>query len=288
MTMASAWHRLQKHSAPLLRLTKKPGYWGILAFAIIPSLLELAHIDIIWGMMIYFSVFWIAIFIRYIAPHWPLRWYVYIVLSGLIAGTISVHCGLRLESWWLSFPWAQHWLHSRQILLSLAGFTVFIGIAEELVKQIPLGIFIIITSLGRFKTQIQDYFVIGISAGIGFSAVENVMYVHRGLAIDALRHTLGSGVATALGRAVYTPFLHALWAGLIAYALGRWLVRNSSLPSWSFSQALAFFIFSGFLHGAYDLTSGRYDLLNILCVAFSYLIFYAYVLRPLRQQPLSA
>lgn len=85
---------------------------------------------------------------------------------------------------------------------------------------------------------------------------------------------------TALSRALYTPFLHAIWAGILAYALG--VVAKRGYRDWAL--ALGALILAATLHGVYDASLKSHGGLSILDVALSYLVFLGVLLNHRRGQ----
>lgn len=107
-----------------------------------------------------------------------------------------------------------------------------VGFGEELVKL--LAVYLAVYSAKHFDEPV-DGMIYAIAAGIGFSVVENVLYISSfGLAIAPLR-------------AVIASLAHASFSGIAGYYLGR--AKFSLQPT---AEAARGLFVAAFLHGAYD------------------------------------
>ncbi|GAB6138111.1 PrsW family intramembrane metalloprotease [Halanaerobaculum tunisiense] len=132
-----------------------------------------------------------------------------------------------------------------------------IGLVEEVAKFAVIR-FTIYKS-DQFN-EVMDGIIYSVSAGLGFAAVENLLYT--GL----------FGYQVGLSRAVITSLLHASFSGIMGYYLGRAkMEENSSLIYFGLVQVIL-------LHGVYDfLVLGRF--ISSYVVYALVAILYIYLLR---------
>jgi len=115
---------------------------------------------------------------------------------------INSYVGLPLLSRWLADPQA-------------ALVVGFAPVVEELAKALVL---IYVSRRPEF-TYFVDGAIYGFASGIGFSIVENFLY---------LSANPGGGIALALARAFSTCLMHGAAAGLVGAAVGRFRFRRGS------------------------------------------------------------
>ncbi|MCL4493770.1 MAG: PrsW family intramembrane metalloprotease [Firmicutes bacterium] len=262
----------------VLTILKSRLFWGLFVFATAPILLGDAHLNIVDGMMVYFSLFWFFIFQPLIASQFHIRSILLDIVAYIFTGTVGVLFALVVESFWISHG-ANLLLNSHILAISAIGYILFIGLTEEFAKQI---IIVLIFLFNRAKKKVWSplsYMMIGISSGLGFSAVENISYVQHGITFDVLYHSVGLGTITALTRALYTPFLHAIWAGIVAYGLG--VVAQHGYRDWHL--AVGAYLVAAVFHGFYDASLTHGDL-SIIDVALSYLVFLTLLLNNHRRR----
>ncbi len=266
----------------ILTILKSRLFLGLFVFATTPILLGALHLNVVDGMMVYFSLFWFFIFQPLMAAQLRIRSLLLDITAYIFTGTVGVLFALVVESFWISHG-ANLLLHDRFLLISAPAYVLFIGLTEEFAKQI----FILLVFLfNRAKKKVWNplsYMMVGISSGLGFSAVENISYVQHGILFDVLHHSVGLGTITALTRALYTPFLHAIWAGIVAYGLG--VVAQRGYRDWHL--AVGAYLLAAIFHGFYDASLAHGDL-SIMDVALSYLVFLTLLLSNRRRQNLNA
>lgn len=265
-------------------IVKSRLFLGLLIFATVPILLGDLNLNVVDGMMVYFSLFWFFIFQPLMAAQMqmPLRSVVMDIAAYVFTGIIGVLFALTVESFWIDHG-ANLLLNSRYLLISAPAYVLFIGLTEEFAKQIFV---LIIFTVNRVKNKVWNplvYMMIGISSGLGFSAVENISYVQHGISFDVLHRSVGLGTITALTRALYTPFLHAVWAGIVAYGLG--VVAKRGYHDWHL--AVGAFLLAAIFHGFYDASLQAHGGLSVLDVGVSYLVFLSLLLNNRRQNGLS-
>ncbi len=271
-----AHRRLPRNSLLyIFTIIKSRIFLGLLLFAIVPILLNDFHLNVVDGMMIYFSLFWFFVFQPLMAAQLQMPFASVLVDSGayVFTGSIGALFALTVESFWTAHG-ANRLLDSRYFVLSAPGYILFVGLTEEFAKQIFV---LLILGINRAKHKIWNplvYMMVGISSGLGFSTIENILYVQHGITFDDLHRGIGLGAMTAVSRALYTPFLHAIWAGIVAYALG--VVAQRGYRDWTL--ALGALILAATFHGVYDASLRSHGGLSILDVAASYLVFLSLLL----------
>jgi len=115
-------------------------------------------------------------------------------------------------------------------------YTVFgIGLIEETIKLIPLLIML------RFTKAIDepyDYILYISASALGFSLVENAMYLHQ------------HGLEIINARALYATVAHMTFSSMIGYGLFLIRFKKTKIPA--ILVFLLFFFFAIFSHGFYD------------------------------------
>lgn len=261
----------------LFSIVRSRLYWGLLLFSVIPILLATFHFNIIAGMMIYFSLFWYFIFSRVASTKFSLRNLFADGFVYLFTGTVGVFLAILGESAGMNLG-ANQYLQSRFLLVSIVGFTVFVGIIEEFAKLL-----IVLLLAGKDAKQGHihhpiHYMLLGVLSGLGFSAVENINYVLHGVALDMAHKSLALGTTTALMRALYTPFLHGIWTGTAGYMVGLALRDRKK----RYSYLLGGLILVAFFHGTYDASIGVSPFIGLLDIAISFFVFMALALNSKR------
>lgn len=248
-------------------------YLGLLVLAIVPILLLALHVNIVVGMMVYFSLFWFFVFQPLLANQIRLRPLTVDIGAYIFTGLIGTSLAMWVESFWYRHG-ARGLLNAPQLLISTPAYILCVGITEEVAKQLVVLIVLLWQRARKKAWSPLSYMMLGVTSGLGFSAVENISYVERGLAFEVMRHAFGLGIFTALTRALYTPFLHAIWAGIAAWGLGQVAAHGST--KWRMSVGLIILV--AVFHGLYDATIGRHPGVAIVDVAMSYLLFLALLL----------
>ncbi len=117
------------------------------------------------------------------------------------------------------------------LLYSIIG----IGLVEEIVKIIPLLIFLRFT---RIIQEPYDYLLVAGLSALGFAFLENVQYFNE---------SLGGIIA---GRTLTATLLHMILTSIVAYGLILGLYQKTRLPVWLvFTLHLCL---AAILHGFYD------------------------------------
>ncbi|CAN5335179.1 hypothetical protein BH11PLA2_BH11PLA2_51440 [soil metagenome] len=153
-------------------------------------------------------------------------------------------------------------------LLSFVGYTLGVGLMEELVKTVPL--FFHKDEDGK-STNWRGLFVWGLASGAGFGIAEGIMYSSR-----YYNGISGPGIYAV--RFLSCVALHAIWSGSVAITL--YLKRDlfNSIGEWYgwIGPTLAVIAVPMILHGLYD-TCLKKDqagvALLVALASFGYLAF---------------
>ncbi|GMA64882.1 PrsW family intramembrane metalloprotease [Alicyclobacillus fastidiosus] len=266
-----------KTGAYLLAILKSRLYWGILLFAIIPILLETLGINIVFGMLVYFSLFWFFVFRPLVKTSQPGRSLIADIVAYVFTAVIGTMFALFVENFWVSNG-AAPFLQSNSPPIAIPSYIVFVGTTEEFSKQIIILLAIAFVRIRRIHVKPVEFMIMGISSGLGFSAIENISYVQKGIMNEVVHHTVGTGVVTALSRALYTPFLHAIFAGIASYGLG--LAASRGGKTWW--GALGMWLIAACFHGFYDATIDTHVGWALIAVALCYFLFLALLLSGMR------
>lgn len=261
----------------LASIVKSRLYLGLLLFAITPILLLDIHVNIVVGMMVYFSLFWFFIFQPLLSAQIRLRPLFADISAYVFTGLVGTTFAMIVESFWYAHGGAGL-LNSRFFSVAMPADVVFVGVTEEFAKQIVVLIVLFYHKARNISWSPLTYMMLGVSSGLGFSAIENISYVERGLAFEVMRHAFGLGTITALSRALYTPFLHAIWAGTVAFGFG--LVAQRGYRNWRLGFGLL--ALAALFHGVYDAAVSLHPVLAIADVAISYLTFLGLLLNSRR------
>jgi RsiW-degrading membrane proteinase PrsW (M82 family) len=263
--------------AYLLAILKSRLYWGILLFAIVPILLETFGVNVVFGMLVYFSLFWFFVFRPMVKTSEPGRSLAADIVAYVFTAVIGTLFAFYVESFWVANG-AGPLLQSRSPSIAIPSFIVFVGITEEFAKQIIVLLGVAFVRVRGMRVRPVEFMIMGISSGLGFSALENISYVQKGIMNEVVHHMVGAGVVTALSRALYTPFLHTIFAGVAAYGLG--LAAQRGGKAWW--AALGLWLFSSCCHGFYDATIGTHVVWALVDVALCYFLFLALLLEGMR------
>jgi len=171
---------------------------------------------------------------------------------------------------------------SPNLMLSLIGYVLQVGVCEELVKSIPIFI-----ALRWFRGDLNDMslITIGVFSGLGFAAFENLHYGESAVGntyaktLDDGVSGLVSGVQNAMVlvmlRSLSLVFCHAVFSGIVAYFITIARMRKTQ------QSALIFigFVTAAVLHGVYDWLSGIQPTMAALLAGFSFALFYGYLMK---------
>ncbi len=132
-------------------------------------------------------------------------------------------------------------LDKGNILFSLLGCILGIGLTEELAKAIPLFIIIIIARKSLIPQTLVFY---GLMSGIAFGVFEGVQY-QRSVNIEL---NYRSAFYMNMARLTSLPFLHAVWCGIAGYFISF----AKSYPKYRLSLYFLSIAIPAILHGIYD------------------------------------
>lgn len=272
-----------RRSAPLkigsflIAIAKSRLYWGLLLFAIVPILIESVHLNVVFGMLIYFSLFWFFVFRPLVTTSTPGWSFLVDILAYVFTSVIGTSFAAFVESFWVQIG-AGPLLKARTLNIAVPSFIAFVGFTEEIAKQLVVFLGATFVRKRSISVRASEFIILGVSSGLGFSAIENVSYVQEGIMNEVVHSVVGEGVVTALSRALYTPFLHGMWAGIAAFGLG--IVAKRGIRFW---WAIPLFLtFSAIGHGFYDAVIGTHVIWGLLDVAVSYFVFLILLLNRIR------
>jgi len=118
-------------------------------------------------------------------------------------------------------------------LTKIAAAFLVVGLGEEALKL--LAVFLTVYRRAEFS-EIADGMVYGITAALGFAAVENLLYV------------LAFGIEIAPARALISSLAHGAFTGLGGYHLGR----ARFAPEGSVGEVVWGLVTAATLHGLYN------------------------------------
>ncbi len=227
-------------------------------------------------MFVYFSLFWGYVFFK--VTHVPARLWRVAAFGYVFTGLIS----LPLLVAWISVPphMTESLVASPELASRMVGFIVGVGVREELTKIIAV-VWMARLRIGgkRILSNPTEALVVGSMCGLGFAAVENMDYLERFQFLDKLHYTFGLyqdnlSFRGSISRVMLTPFVHAVWSGILAYFT---VAALSSVGANRRNLFLVGLMLASFLHGIYDVfsTIPRGDLFVFLVVALSFAVWLA-------------
>jgi len=185
------------------------------------------------------------------------------LLRAFIMGALAVGLAAVVET-----PFTSWVLPDAPVLSQLFAAFVVIGLGEEFFKA--LAVYLAAFRSSEFDEE-MDGIIYGITVGIGFSVVENILY------------SLAFGLSVAPVRALIASLAHACFSGIFGVYCGR--AKFSDKPSTELAKGLAYAAVS---HGLYDyLLISRIGspLAAIALVVVLYFVLQYYLRRALAQSP---
>jgi RsiW-degrading membrane proteinase PrsW (M82 family) len=163
------------------------------------------------------------------------------VIETLITGLLAKEAGVLTQ-----------FFYGRQVTIEFELFLllVVIGpIVEELVKA--SGIFVVYRRLNTLESGL----VYGAAVGLGFSAMENVLYL-----TNATMSGLEVFLVTAVARSLSSALLHASATSVTGYGLARFrLMRNQSRRvGWG-----RYLLVAMLMHGTFNLLAAVGQIFNV-------------------------
>ncbi len=171
---------------------------------------------------------------------------------------------------------------SQNLIASLIGYILQVGICEELIKSLPIFI-----ALRWFRADLNilSLVTIGVFSGLGFAAFENLHYGENavGSAYDKTMNYgvegLVSGVQNAMVlvmlRSLSLVFCHAVFSGIVAYFITTAYIRKEKKGA----LIVIGFGTASVLHGLYDWMAGLQPTIAALLAGFSFALFYGYLMK---------
>lgn len=151
----------------------------------------------------------------------------YMLIRTFAAGAASVGLAAMLE-----WPFREWLTANASVLQQLFVAFVVIGLGEELLKA--LAVYVAAYRRDEFNEPV-DGIIYGVTAGIGFSVVENVLY------------TLTYGLEVAPLRALVASLAHACFSGIFGVYCGR--AKFKATGGGELAKGL---LLASFVHGLYD------------------------------------
>lgn len=115
---------------------------------------------------------------------------------------------------------------------------VMAPLVEEMTKAIGVW------TLRRQLTELENGLVYGAAVGLGFAALENILY-----GIDAWEVGFGVFVGTAVARALSSTFLHASATAVMGYGIAKRELLNSRGIS---TSVLKYYLIAVLLHAGFN------------------------------------
>lgn len=170
------------------------------------------------------GLFWLWYFNRYdVGDKEPFSRFILCMLFGALAVIPAL-------SWEAPFSDLLQSSNSLPVQLGLSFFVV--GLGEELFKLV--AVYLAVARSEHFSEP-MDGIIYAIATAIGFSVVENILYISAfGLMVAPLRGTIAT-------------LAHIAFSGLAGYYLGKAQFSTKSLPHMALGLATA-----SFAHGLYD------------------------------------
>jgi RsiW-degrading membrane proteinase PrsW (M82 family) len=243
-------------------------FWVVLLVAMMPLLLAAFGFQSAQGMILYFAFLWFFIFLRVFRLN---------LRGGQPSDVFLVIVLVIFLGLGMFFPLMRFLLSPLYSLIAVPflpfrwlGFVFGVGITEELTKALPVFLLLWIAGRQGRRLSLQAVLLLGVASGLAFAGFENILYSEQfGARIFGMTFTQPEVV---LSRLLMTPFLHSIWAGLVAFNLGLVYVSGP----YRFGRVVAIagpgVALAALLHGSYDTLAGS-PVLAILVGAVSYLIF---------------
>lgn len=208
----------------------------------------------VFGVSLVPGLLWVWFFYRQDREREPVR----VILWTFFAGMLAVVPAALLE-----FPFRDVLANPPDLLVRLITAVAVIGIAEEGAKLLAVYF---AAFRNRAFDQIQDGIIYGVTASLGFAALENLLYV------------TAFGLSVAPARAIVTSLAHASFGGIAGLYLGLAKVR----PEHGLATVLRGLGIAAGLHGIYDFLILARLVHPIVAIAMVYLS-YRFVSAKIRQ-----
>ena len=258
-------------------ILQSPVFLFLALVAIAPPAIQLLETNtrILYGLAIWSGVLWAMLLYRLFGDRQlPFRW----ALGTVLFTTFVAFPMLELYVWLP--PNVTGWfLRSDSLGLRFAGFSLGVGVREELFKAMPLLAMAVLT--GYMRNPINGI-VLGLMSGVGFAVAENVYFVFQTLdsALAAVQETGALGylvvpIYNNVVRMAMTPFLHGCFSGIFGYFIAR---AATDRPRRVFFLVFGLAL-SAVLHGMYDTLVGTSPLLGMAVEGASFFLLMTLILR---------
>ncbi len=269
-------------------LTGDFAFWAVALLGVMPLMIrtfEDQHVQLTL-FALFFAALWGVIFKHFVVKHegsWKLP-----VASLFFTGLVGLNLLLLIYNYlpksYVEMP------SSKDLFISLFGYVVQVGVCEELIKFLPVLIYVL------WKRSQADPFTIvllGIFSGLGFAAFENLGYAQKAIRLafgltvagaqSAGREGLEAGFAagvegamiTAMARSLSLVFTHAVWAGVFAYFFAAAFVAGRR---WIALLVVGLLV-SAVLHGTYDWFCTMQPTIAAVIAGGSFVLFYGYLVK---------
>lgn len=168
------------------------------------------------------------------------------------------------------------------LIVSLLGYIVQVGICEELIKALPIYIAI---KWFRKDLNILSLVTIGVFSGLGFAAFENLHYGETAIGsaytktinygVEGLVSGVQNAMVLVMLRSLSLVFCHAVFSGIVGYFITTALIRKEKKGA----LIVIGFATASILHGVYDWLAGLQPTLAALLAGFSFALFYGYLMK---------
>jgi len=258
-------------------ILRSPVFLFLGLVAIVPPAIQLLQTNtrILYGLAIWSGVLWAMLLHRLFSERaLPFRWALATLLFTMFVGFPLLELYV-----WLP-PNVTGWLlRSDHLGLRFTGFSLGVGIREELFKALPLLVLALVSS--RMRNPVSGI-LLGLMSGVGFAVAENVFFVFQTLdnALAAVQETGALGylvvpVYNNVVRMAMTPFLHGCFSGLFGY----FIARSAAEPAHCARLFLTGLGLSAGLHGLYDSVVGLSPLLGMAVEVAAFFLLMRYLLR---------
>ena len=261
------------------RMGRDVVFWIVTALAVVPLLISTVERQDfqLTAFALFFAVLWGVMF-KLLVVRSEMTWPP-LISSMLLTGCIGIP--LLLFGYSTVVPESYQAMASSQSgVTSLIGFVLQVGVCEELIKIVPVVLYLL---WKRKEADPIGAVLIGVFSGLGFAAFENVSYGQRAILGSALMADEAGWRGAAFGtqqamvmvmlRSLSLVFCHAVWSGIFAYFLTTGFAAGKRLPA-MFVIGLAV---AAVTHGVYDWLCGVQPTFAALIVAGSFMLFYAYL-----------
>lgn len=150
--------------------------------------------------------------------------------------------------------------------LDLFGYTLGVGLTEELAKALPL---LIIYKRAKEPLLPQTLVYYGLMSGIAFGVFEGVQYQ---MGVNTELDYTGAFFMN-IARLTSLPFLHAIWCGIAGY----FIAFANLYPKYRISLYFLAITIPAILHGLYDTLCGSLMILAVLITFIGVILLMTYL-----------